>query len=65
MIDLLGLAGHPGKAFLLEQKSKVAAGLRGCGQVTLFGLCLSALLKVELLESIDFRGVRLLSSCHS
>ena len=51
--------------FLMEGELQVADRLRGCGQVTLFGLCLSALLRVELLERIDFRGVQWLSSCHS
>ena len=45
--------------------TQVADRLRGWGQATLFGLCLSGLLKLELHESIDFREVRLFSSCHS
>ncbi len=41
----------------MDGELEVAAGLRGCGQVTLFGLFLSTPHEGEVLEMVEIAGI--------
>jgi len=47
---------------LMDEELEVASGLRGCGQVTLFGLFLSTPHEGEVLEIVEIAGIMLLLS---